>query len=493
MTSHTFHFIRGIVWSAGGNLLGMIASLGTIAIAARLLSKEDLGAFFLILVIGQLTTTLGDFGLKNTAIKILSSLQGNSLNETSQFFITVTGAISFCSCLLVACTIPFLKQVWPYPEFTKLAWYALPISFLMANFQMATSALVGAKLFRPLSIITGGIEIFRAGASIIALMLGSGVAGLLWSMMISRIIGILCMWKLSSGQFGFKLRHQHSQDMFRFGGWLYGGSLLSLLAVRSADTILASQLGTATLAIYTAAMQLPGALQRIFESIRPVLLGFVSSTHTHESNHHFESLRILTGILAIGASFLMVNSEPFMNTLYSDAYSSGIIIMQALCVWKALAIINYFFSISLIGTGSAKKSFELMIPQVIISIGGILLVIRPYGTFGVVAVLILTAILGNIHGAWLLASRNQVMFWALISLVFKITIPLTFLLVAIIYFQFSFIEMVGIWATIIFSLFACDVLRFKDIQSTYNSVAKNFKPKMHPSGIPLPSSLGSQK
>ena len=60
-------YLSGVALSVGANMAGMGASLVTIMVAARLLSKDDLGAFFLVMVVVQFVALISDFGLKNTA------------------------------------------------------------------------------------------------------------------------------------------------------------------------------------------------------------------------------------------------------------------------------------------------------------------------------------------------------------------------------------------------------------------------------------------
>ena len=141
------------------------------------------------------------------------------------------------------------------------------------------------------------------------------------------------------------------------------GEMLSVVMVKASDFILATYMGPAALAVYSAAMQLPSALQRVFESIRPVLLGYASSGQEHDPTRLAESIRIGAGVLALAATILIGLTQPLMTLLFSHDYEGGTLIMQGLCVWTATSIVNYYFSITLIGIGHPRKAFLLVLPQ----------------------------------------------------------------------------------------------------------------------------------
>ena len=203
MESHKAHYLSGMMLSAGGNVAGMAASLVTIMAAARLLSKDDMGAFFLVMVVVQCVSLLSDFGLKNTAIKSLSSLPAESgeFILTARFLLTMTVATSFIVCLGLWPLLPFLKSLWPFESFHQQLAYIAPIAFLAAVLQIATSLLVGAKELRKFAAVSAGIEVLRAMISTGGLMAGWGVGALLWGMILSRIFGIGIIWASCSTDF----------------------------------------------------------------------------------------------------------------------------------------------------------------------------------------------------------------------------------------------------------------------------------------------------
>ncbi len=392
--------------SGGANLLGMAASLITVMVAAHLLSQEELGAFFLVMLLAQCTALFGDIGFQNTAIKTLSSLSVTSPNftHTSRYIMTIAALTALAASLGVICLLPFVTSLWPYQYFHDHAVLAAPVAFLTATTQVSMALLIGARQFRRLSILSAGMETLRAILSIGGLLIGFGVGSLLWGMIISRLVGISLAWAWMPFVFIPQFHHPQRSQIFKFGGWLYGCSMMSVAMVRTADTLLTTYLGPAALAVYSAAMQVPSALQRVFESIRPTLLGYVSSQDNAGTNPQTRLIRIMSALLAVVATGLIWLSSPLMTLLYSEKYAMGVHIMQTLSVWAVFTVINYLYSVILIGNGQSRAAFLLTLPQFVVMLIAATVLVPRYHGFGAALALLVTAFVGNLVGAWLLGA-----------------------------------------------------------------------------------------
>ncbi len=467
MEKEKAQYLSGIVLSGGGNLLGMAASLLTIMIAARLLSQEELGAYFLIMVVVQFVALLGDIGLRNTAIKSLSLLPVESAEfiQMSRYLLTMTLTTSAIACLVVGLAIPLLVSLWPYQDFQQHAAFVLPIAFLTTGLQIVMSLLVGAKQFVRLSALSAGIEILRATLSTGGILTGLGLSSLLWGMIISRIVGIGVIWGRMPTLFAPTFRHSRSTELLKFGGWLYGGSLISVIMVRASDLMLTTYMGTAALAVYTAAMQIPAILQRIFESIRPAVLGYVSAQPSADGAQQVEIVRITTAMLSVCAIVLILLSEPLITVLYSEKYASGVSTMQALSVWIAFAIINYLYSTILIGNGESRKAFLLTIPQLFMIVICTGLLVPRYEGLGAAMALIATGFLGNLVGAWMLGGDDQHTRYTLLMVTIRAAVPLLLLLISVFYTQDSFLLLTSCCAIATALLLATNTIRFSDLRA----------------------------
>jgi O-antigen/teichoic acid export membrane protein len=465
-------YVSGILLSAGANVAGMGASLVTIMVAARLLSKDDLGAFFLVMVVVQFVVLISDLGLRNTAIKTLSSLipQSAEFVQTARYLLTVTMASSVVVCFVLWPAMPFLKWLWPYESFHSQLPYAAPVAFLSVVLQVVMSLLVGAKELKRLAALSAGIEVLRAMLSTGALMVGCGVNSLFWGMILSRVVGIGAIWVAMPTLFRVTLRYPHKADLFKFGGWLYGGSLMSMLIVRCSDLILTTYMGTAALAIYSSAMQIPTTMQRVFEAMRPALLGYVAAYQDTHKGQQVEAVRIVMASLAVTATILMALSGTLMDFLYSERYRDGVPIMQALSLWMTFSIVNYFYSIMLIGTGKPKESFLMTVPQLIVMIIAALLLVPRYEGFGAAIALLITAFLGNIVAAKIVSGDDREIWHALMVNLLRAATPLTLFLIISVYVKLNIFSLICLSSATLALLIVLKVVTTKDISTLRQAV-----------------------
>ncbi|MBS0151839.1 MAG: oligosaccharide flippase family protein [Nitrospira sp.] len=478
MESSKAHYLSGILLSAGANLAGMGASLVTIMIAARLLSKEELGAFFLIMVVVQFVALFSDLGLKNTAIRVLSSLQPHSLefSQTAHYLLTITVATSIVACVVLWAAAPLLSSLWSYETFQYHLVFVAPIAVLTAVFQIVTSLLVGGKEFKKLSMLSAGIEVLRAVLSTGALMLGWGVNSLLWGMIISRMVGIGAIWILTPTLFSIRFGHPRKAEFFKFGGWLYGGSLLSASMVRCADAMLTTYMGTAALAVYSAAMQIPTVLQRVFESTRPTLLGYLAAHQNSSDRQQVETMRILAAGLSIATIVIIVFSGPLMTALYSEQYASGTCIMQTLSVWMAFSLVNYFYSLILVGKGQSREAFMQTVPQLFIMLVSTSMLVPRYEGVGAAIALVITSFLGNLIAAKIVAGDDRGIWWTLTMNFIRVAIPLLLFLIVVSRMKLDLFSLMILGGAMLALLIVLKVIKISDITAVRTILSRKAQP-----------------
>lgn len=411
----------------------MAASLFTLMFATRVLSKEEIGAYFLVMVIVQFAVSLGDIGLRNAAIKFLSQAKAGEVVTVSRYLLTINGIASGLACLILALILPFLTKLWPSATFSEFAWHSIPITFLTINFQLGLAILAGHKHFRPMSSITAVVEIFRMIISLGALYFGFGASALLMCMLLSRVVGIALVWRTVPSCMRPVFRHQRAGEILKFSKWMYGASLMSVVNMRAADAVLTSHLGTIALASYSTAMQIPSMLQKIFESIRPVVMSYVSSLKLETAHASIATSRLLAGLLAIGAALLIALAHPLVVLIFSSRYEGSVPIMQVLTAWIAIGTVNYYISITLIGMGKSRKVFLLSIPQFFVMLISCFLLVPTYQGLGAAVSLTITALAGNVIGCWMLAGGSLGLFGTLNLAQLKSIVPLLLFLVIVLF------------------------------------------------------------
>ena len=360
-------YVFGALWTSGAGIFGLLASLVIVIISARVLEKSALGAYFLSMSVILLTVTLGDIGIRTAAIRFVSVLKSRKKQLTlSRYFLRLNVLISIATCAILYCVLPYAVAYWDSDAFERIAWYTVPSAFIMSNFQLAYSVLAGNKHFKLMSMSLVVTEFVRLALSVILLLSGFGVSGLLIAFFISRCVGLSVIMLKFPQICGVILKSKNALEIINFSGWMWGTSVVSVFNAKLIDFFLTTYLGTATLAIYSTASQVPSLLQRLFEFVKPVILGHASSRHSDRNKSFGFTCRMIASVLSLGAIALIALSEPLVIFIFSERYSESIPIMQLLCAWFAITTTNYYLVLSLIGLGETKSTFFLALVQLVV-------------------------------------------------------------------------------------------------------------------------------
>jgi O-antigen/teichoic acid export membrane protein len=418
------HFFKGMIWSSGGNVIAMAAGIVTVSFASRILTKEQLGIYFLVLMMGNFISIVGDFGLRTASVKFLSSALGEEKAHMANILISIRFLHILVVGLLLVPVIVILKKYWSSELFGSVAWFILPfVVFQMMN-SVLSAILVGYHRFKLFSIFFVGLGVLRALISILSLLFGYGLDGLMWSLVLSTLCLCVIIWTMLPFKFRLTFDQFRMREILKFGGWVYSSSVISIATVRVADAILVINTGPAILAIYGNAMRIPNLLLRLFESIRPIVLSYTSSQHISSIQTISISVRLLSGLLSVFAAFLIAFGKQITLLLFSEKYLESVPILQVLSFWISISVVNYFLVITLIGTDRVKRMFVVGLVQFIVSTVAYLILIPRYGAMGAAISATLIALVCDIVSMIMVSGRSLKVFMDLILAMSRSAIPL---------------------------------------------------------------------
>lgn len=396
-------YLRQMAWSSGASAIGMLASIIVLSVSAHVLGRDALGTYYLVLLAMALASGIADLGLRNTAITKLSVAGDFEFLRTARFLWTVSVLGAATTALFGALLLPLMGEEWAAENVRSVAWPMAAIVFFNSLFLTGGAIMVGAKKVRTLSTITAASELIRLVVSVSAVLMGYGVESLLYALLLSRLLGVGMILNAYPGLLRPAFTAPDARKLLRFGGVLYSTSLISLATFRLADTLLARLLGPAGLAVYSTAMQFPALMQRGFDSIRPVLLSYISSQGRDAAEAAVESVRLLSGLLAVASVLVICFSEPLILLGFSDEFRQSIPVLRVLAAWSSVSLVNYLLTVTLTGMMRGRGVLALAMPQLVIMIPLCLLLVPAYEALGAAGSLLITSVVGNILGFYLLA------------------------------------------------------------------------------------------
>ncbi len=461
------HFLRGMVWTSWGNVIAIATGIITVVLASRILNKEELGVYFLILMLGNFVSVVGDFGLRTTSIKFLSSAHGEEKTHIANSLLSMQFLqIVFIGVILVPILI-VLKKFWTSELFGASVWYVIPFAvFQMVNNALST-AFVGYHKFKTFSMLIICLAVLRMVMSVTLLLLGYKLDGLMWSLIFSTFLSCIIIWQVLPFNFTLTFNLLRIRQLLKFGSWVYGSSVISIVMARAAEVILVTCAGPAVIAIYGNAMRIPNLLLRLFESIRPIILSYVSIEQKNYQQATINSIRILSGLLSVFAAFLITFGEQLTILLFSEKYLESVPILRVLAFWISISIVNYFLVLSLIGANQVRRMFFVSLTQFAVTIVTYLALIPKYGAMGAAVSMTIVAGICDIVSIAMFAGRKVKVAIGLILAMSRSAIPLFIYLMIFRFFDFSMVGAIVLLTSFLVVLRLLNALTIKDIKMLY--------------------------
>lgn len=411
-------------------MVTILGGIATTAFASRLVSKAELGTYFIFLMVAHLSCAAGEFGISSSAIKFLSSITVESEKErTANTILSMRYGLMVLVLGAQTIVVPLLMRLWPTEEFRSIAWLVIPYTTLLVSYTIGSAVLAGYHLFSVFSVVAVVDGVLRAAFSVMALLFGFGLKGLVYSLIASCLVSCILIWYRLPFRVRLFYERERVMQVVRFGGFIYGSYLVNMGTSRAAEALLATFAGPAAVAIYGNAMRVPALLLRTFDSIRPVVFSYASSQHEENRRASVNLVRVFAGLLAVPAGVVIVLAGVLIPLVFSDRYAACVPVSRMLVFWVVLSMTNYYFVISLLGANRAVTVFALSVVQFIVTVSGHMLLIPRLGEMGAAISMTIVASVAVVMSLYFLVGR-EMMVGRLVALL-RSVLPLLLLLLVV--------------------------------------------------------------
>lgn len=399
--------VSGLAAAVIAQALAMLSSLLIVMLASRTISQEQLGGYFLGLIVIQFTVAIGDVGLRNAAIKFLSNPDHSPDSTFPAYVLTIGACRALVAGGILWATMPWISRLWPVLGDAVFRQMVVVVSALTILQQVAIAISASRKQFVVMGKVSIIAEALRFPATVALLYAGAGAPSLLVGIALARLSVIWGFVRRNRDLISFVPRHPRARELFHFSGKLYGASLISVMSVRAAEVFVASKLGAAPLAVYSAAGQIPQAMARLFEAMRPALIGVASQSSSDHSGSVQTLIRLVIASCGPIAVLLIYFADEIVVTAFSADYRGGGNILVLLAAWMCSHLTVYAYTISLTGEGSGRAVIALQAVQAVAILILLSLVVERYEAVGAAASLLVASAIGNGTGIFLLGRRKK--------------------------------------------------------------------------------------
>jgi O-antigen/teichoic acid export membrane protein len=331
--------VERLTWTTVSFGIIQVMRLVNNVVLARLLSPPLFGLMLIVNSIRTGVELLSDVGINQN---IISNRQGH----TPEFYDTAwtikvmrgiaLGAICFASASLLAAFFgkPELATILP----------VIALTFLFTGFQSASSALLQKqKAVARVSIFDTGVATISVIAHIILALITPTIWALVLGSVVTSASALVASYLVIPGvRHRFILDRQSTQEILKFGKWIFLSSVIYFLAMNFDRLYFAKQITLAMLGIYSIARSMADMLSNfVIRTSKMLLLPAVAAMQAPAPEVRSKLLhvrRTMLILVAVALAGFVSVADEIIRLLYDARYAQAAIMLPLILlgVWVSI-------------------------------------------------------------------------------------------------------------------------------------------------------------
>jgi O-antigen/teichoic acid export membrane protein len=435
MPSLKRRLLSGGSWAFGGRVAQGVAALATNALLARLLSPQELGAYFLAFSLIMLGTMVGSLGANYAAVRFVAESIG--LNQFARarhavgvmYVVGVLGALG-CGSLYLLSGGMLANKLFHAPALAAVTGLVAGWIVVMALQGLLAETFRGFHDIRLATAFGGLLTSLLLTAFLAVLWAFEGRADLTTVMLLAAgssltsvlLAGWLLRSKISSlPRNGMQGRVSFSEAMCVT--WPLFVTHLTVFVLTQADIWILGALGSQEeVAVYGAAarmMLLVGMPLLITNAVVPPI---ISEMYFKGRVRELERvLRVTATLAGIPACLLLLlfilAGEPIMGLVYGNFYRAGALVLAVLSIGQLANVWAGSCGITLMMSGHQVTMMSITVFSGLFVVCGATWAVQNYGMIGVASIAAMGLVLQNV--LMLLMARVQTGVWTHVGFQFS--------------------------------------------------------------------------
>jgi len=397
------HSIRsGLLWNFGSQIMIRILSLGVGILMARILTPNDFGIVAVAMVVWEMIALLGQLGL---GAKLIQQQKNVAEYANATFWLNLL--MNTTIALLALAVSPFAAEFYGNPTITPII-QVLAAGFILSAFGNTHSTLLQKKMaFRTLSTLDVGLTLLKILIAVCMLFAGFGFWSLILPELFKRPFRIIALWKLESWRPRFHLGLEYWRDIFAFGKFVFGTTIVRYLNINGDYLIIGKVLGAPSLGLYKFGY---GLANWPVENIVWIFGRVMFPAFSHLQNNIkemqrlylrvVETLSIVSFPLLIG---LLSVADLLIPAVYGEKWRPAVLPLKIIIVFTTVRTISTLGGQILMALGQPGKEFKMNAFQVIPLLTAVYIGSR----FGIVGVAVGMSVVLTGFAVWFLVITNK--------------------------------------------------------------------------------------
>ncbi len=395
--------VRGSVWVLAGRGFGVVVVLATNALLTRLLSPDQVGAYFVVLSLVMFCALLAQMGAERTAVRLVAESLGTGRPGRARAAIVSVAGIVGGGALVVAILLVAGPGRWLVAGVlhSPLAGSVIGLTALLVV--TTTVRRICAEIFRGFSQIhlaTAFENLAAAGLTAVAFLLlwtlrhrvalravlvvsvaASGAAAAWAVLLVLRRVRAL----------GPRDRSLGPRAVFDISWPLLFVSLALFVLGAGVDVwILSAFRSSRDVALYGAAVRLVAVVGAPLTILLAVLQPVIAELHARGERALLErTLRNAATVAAVPSALVVLVflgfGGPVMARVFGPFYRHGSAVLAVLSLGQMANVVAGACGAALMMTGHQRTMMKITLCVAALSVTGGLVLVRPFGPVGVAA------------------------------------------------------------------------------------------------------------
>jgi lipopolysaccharide exporter len=375
---------RGAAWTALSNVLMRAASLGIVAVVARLLSPEDFGTFALTLAAYMVIASVAELGMASAIARAPTSPDDIAPTVT-----TISIAVSTTLSVALALWAPQVAAALGSAD------TAGPLRVMaICLFLTGVFAVPGGQLTREFRqdrmLLANVIGFLPSNALLIGLAFhGSGPMAFAWSRVLGQVIAGLVMVASVSHLYRPGWSRSVVRPLLRFGLPLSIANLVNWSLLNVDFVVVGHALDEAHVGIYMAAFSLASLSTAVLGSVLNSVVVPAFGRVAQDGKALQQALVTATRLVALVAmpvgAMTLVLARPLIGTVYGSPWAAGVPVLQVLSGYGVLFAFSLLYANVLVALGATGRLLLIQVIWIAALVPVMIMAVRWWGLVGVAA------------------------------------------------------------------------------------------------------------
>jgi O-antigen/teichoic acid export membrane protein len=445
--------VQGGIWVFGLRIANRSLGFIRTIILARLLAPHDFGLFGIALLAIATLETFSQTGFQAALVQKKKNVE--PYLDTAWTISAIRGIILF---LILFSSAPLIANFFDSAQATLII-KVIAVSTLLSGFRNIGIIFFQKELeFNKQFLYEISATLVDLTVAIILAFILRNVWALVWGGLAANFVRVFMSYIIHPYRPRIKFEKEKFQELFAFGKWVLGSSILVFLITQGDDIFVGKMLGVTALGLYQMAYlisNLPAT--EITHVISQVTFPAYSKLQDDLPKLREAYLKVfqVTAFISIPlAGAIFVFARDFTQFVLGDKWLPIIPIIQVLSFWGAIRSIGSTAGPAFQGIGNVKIIFKLQFVILFILVASIYPLATKFGILGVAVSVCMATIIPNAIAIAYLARKIHIEARRLIVLILIPLITTVLVVISIQYLNAFVLPVTGVIHLIIFVFYA---------------------------------------